>query len=157
MFPCHVLFGCCVWFLCLFVVFRLHSPVLCSVVAFVHFLEAICSGDLFTSFWSCFVRLFRSSIPSRRSGALSASFFRMFYWGVCSDVLFESSVLCFVRVFCRGGGACFVRWFCSGVDAFVVFCSDVFLIRPLKCFVRVRGLKTSVRALHHTLCSEHEN
>ena len=78
----------------------------------------------------------------------------------CSGVLFESSVFCFVRVFCRGGGACFVRLFCSGVGAFVVFCSDAFLGRPLKCFVtfvRVRGLKTSVRALHHTLCSEHEN
>ena len=48
-----------------------------------------------------------------------------------------------------GGGA--------AVGAFVVFCSDAFLGRPLKCFVRVRGLKTSVRALHHTLCSEHEN
>ena len=70
--------------------------------------------------------------------------------------MFESSVFCFVRVFCRGGGACFARWFCSGVGAFVVFCSDVFLGRPLKCFVRVRGLKTSVPALHHTLCSEHE-
>ena len=96
MFPCHVLFGCCVWFLCLFVVFRLHSPVLCSVVAFVHFLEAICSGDLFTSFWSCFVRLFRSSIPSRRSGALSASCFWMFYWGV----LFGRFVRELCPVFC---------------------------------------------------------
>ena len=77
---------------------------------------------------------------------------------------------------------CFVRAFCSRALSFVLFVCFVgavvlvlldgfvralalslcfvrmfFWGRPLKCFVRVRGLKTSVRALHHTLCSEHEN
>ena len=103
--------------------------------------------------FGCFVQAFRLDVQALYPLLVSGCFIGV----LCSGVLFESSVFCFVRVFCRGGGACFARWFCSGVGAFVVFCSDVFLGRPLKCFVRVRGLKTSVRALHHTLCSEHEN